>query len=148
MFSKALFNFFLELIGYLSVVQMTRLSANSANDTPRYFVRSFIYTNNSVQLSADPCGRPSSRVRLDDVSLSHLVAMVLLVRKPLIHLSLNTCIKQLERPFRQSLSVARLLKVYTNLSIGFSFMRSIDYTLHKGKQWVPSAAIMIYLFLY
>merc|ERR1711923_175299 len=86
--NTALFNFVLDSIGYLSVVQITKSSAKSAFDTLRCFVKSLMYTRNRVQLRADPWGRPSSSVLLDDVAPSHLVAIVLLVKNPWIHLSI------------------------------------------------------------
>ena len=79
--ASARFNFALASIGYFSVVQMTRSSANSALLTLRRDGRSLMKIRNRVQLRADPCGRPSSRVLLDKVVPSTVVYIVLLVRK-------------------------------------------------------------------
>ena len=65
MINKAFLSFAQARIGYLSVVQMTRSSANKAFDTLRRSGRTLMKIRNNVQLKAEPWGRPSSSQRRD-----------------------------------------------------------------------------------
>ena len=110
MIDRAFLSFALARIGYFSVVQMTRSSANKALDTLRRSGKSLIKMRNNVQLKAEPWGRPSSSVSLDEVVLSTVVCMVLSVRKEWIHLNILPWIPMLliftKRPFLHTLSYA------------------------------------------
>ena len=81
MVAKAFLSLARARIGYFSVVQMTRSSAKRAFDTLRRSGKSLIKIRNNVQLKAEPWGRPSSSVILDEVVLLTVVWIVLLLRK-------------------------------------------------------------------
>ena len=79
--ARAFFSLALARIGYFSEVQMTRSSAKRALDIFIWGGRSLMKMRNSVQLSAEPCGSPSSRVFLEEVNPSTVVWIVLSVKK-------------------------------------------------------------------
>ena len=81
MVASACFSLALARMGYFSEVQMTRSSAKRALDILIRGGRSLMKMRNSVQLRADPCGSPSSRVFFEDVNPSIVVWIVLSVKK-------------------------------------------------------------------
>jgi len=71
----------------LLLCQITRSSAKCAFMHLRLSVMSFIKIRKSVQLRADPCGRPSSWVAFEERVSFNLVWISLSVKKALTHTS-------------------------------------------------------------